>query len=359
MVFNDLSDSNVLKYELLTSPKKVKEDIPLSQKAWETVIHSRKQLHDIINQKDDRKILIVGPCSIHDIKSAKEYAHKLKNLADEVQDKFLVVMRTYFEKPRSTIGWKGFINDSNLNGKGDIDEGRIKARELLSYIAELGLPTATETLSTRTIQFYDHLISYSCIGARTTEAQTHRELASGLTMPVAFKNGTSGDIKVAVDAVISAGNKHQFDGISPEGNDAIVYTKGNDYAHIMLRGGSNGPNYTKEKVELAQQLLKENDLPNRIMIDCSHANSNKDYTKQSDVLENVINQIKEGNKGIIGIMLESNLFSGRQNIPQNLVGFDKKLEYGISITDACIGWEETENIVRKAYSTLTASSGIE
>ncbi len=354
MADNHLSDTNVESYQFLPSPEELKRELPLTKKGWDTVTTARKSIEAILDGKDTRKIFIVGPCSIHDLEQAREYVEKLTGLAQKIEDKFLVVMRTYFEKPRTSLGWKGFISDPFLDGSSNIAEGRRQARELLLYIAEKGLPAATETLSTSHIQCYDHLIAYACIGARTTEAQTHRELASGLAMPVGFKNATSGDVTVAIDAVIFARSKHQFDGMTLQGREAIVHTRGNEYAHIVLRGGKDEANYLPAKVQEAQDLLAERELPRRLIIDCSHGNSGRNHKFQPVVFQNVLEQIKTGNKDIVGVMIESNLCSGRQSIPQDLQGFDKmSLQYGVSITDACLGWKETEEMILNAYAKRT------
>lgn len=348
-----LSDTHVIEYSPLPSPQELKEKLPLTDKAWNTVYTARRGIEAILDGKDSRNIVIVGPCSIHDLEQAQEYACRLAGVARQVQDKWVVVMRTYFEKPRTTRGWKGFINDPEMNGSSNIAEGRTLARQLLLYLAELGLPAATETLSTRNIQCYDHLISYACIGARTTEAQTHRELASGLAMPVGFKNGTSGDIGVAIDAVTASRYPQQFDGMLSDGREAVVHTKGNPYTHIVLRGGKDGPNYDEEKVKYAQRLLEGCHLHPRLFVDCSHDNSGKNHEFQPVVFANVLQQIAGGNQGIVGVMLESNLFPGRQRIPEDLRGFNRStLEYGRSVTDACMGWGQTEELLMKAYTAL-------
>lgn len=349
MEYDGLSDSNVKSFRSLSSPQKLREEMPLTEKAWNTVYTARTQLKEIFTGKDDRKLIVVGPCSINDINSASVYAERLASLSEKVKDKFFLAMRTYFEKPRTTKGWKGLINDPEMNGCPDIEKGRRIARKLLLDIAELGLPTATETLCTRNIQCYDHLISYACIGARTTEAQTHRELASGLTMPVGFKNGTKGDLQIAIDAVISSREEHQFAGMDYEGKEVVVETKGNIYTHIILRGGEE-PNYHSKDVIKAQNLLKSAGLEDTLVIDCSHGNSGKNHEFQPVVFKNVMQQIKDGNRGIVGLMIESNLKPGKQNIPVNLIGFDKtNLEYGVSVTDSCLGWDETQKMILEAY----------
>ena len=353
MAYNGLSDSNVDHYEQLSTPEQLKQKFPLTERAWNTVYHSRESIKSIINGKDCRKIIVVGPCSIHNIDEAKEYAQKLSETAAKVKDKLVVVMRTYFEKPRTVLGWKGLVPDPRLNGSADMELGRSSARELLLYINELGLPAATEPVSTRNIQCYDHLISYACIGARTTEAQTHRELASGLTMPVGFKNSTTGDVTIAIDALLSAREPHQFDGMQSNGSEAIVYTKGNKYGFIVLRGSNGGPNYQPDQVREIETKIKSRGLKPRMIIDCNHGNSGKNFQFQPVVFRDVIKQIRTGSPSLMGLMIESNLKEGKQNLPQDLIGFDhSKLEYGLSVTDSCLGWEETQNLILEAYCNL-------
>ena len=350
---NHVVDQRILEYKTLINPHDLKRDLPQTDKARETVLYGRKSTENILDGKNSRIIMIVGPCSIHDIKSAKEYAARLKKLSDKVSDKFLIVMRTYFEKPRTSIGWKGFIYDPNLNGSNDINKGLHLSREILLHNAEIGLPSATEYLETFTPQYNSDLISWAAIGARTVESPQHRQLASGLSMPVGFKNGTEGNTKVAINAMLSAREKHAFLGISELGVPCIVNTSGNPYTHLVLRGGDRSTNYDERNVKHTQTLLKSHGLSPKLMIDCNHGNSKKDHGQQVLVFKNIIQQIKDGNKDIIGIMIESNLNSGNQPIPKDLDGFDStKLEYGTSVTDACIDWETTETLLLDAYGSL-------
>ena len=345
-----ISDIHIKFSKVLITPMEIKEKLPLTEKVAQTVVRGRKQIEKILEGQDSRKFIVVGPCSIHDPKLALEYAKKLKHLANKVQDKLLLVMRVYFEKPRTTVGWKGLINDPDLNGSFDIEKGLFVARKLLLDLAELGLPTGTEALDPITPQYISDLISWSAIGARTIESQTHREMASGLSMPIGFKNGTDGQIKVAIDAIESAKNPHSFLGINVDGQVVVLTTTGNQYCHIILRGGGGKPNYDADTVKLVEERLKKRNLPEKIVIDCSHGNSNKDHTKQPFVFDQVIEQIVAGDSAIVGMMLESNLYEGNQPIPDNL----SELKYGVSITDKCMGWEETERIILAAYEKLRA-----
>ncbi|MBW4546515.1 MAG: 3-deoxy-7-phosphoheptulonate synthase [Symplocastrum torsivum CPER-KK1] len=347
-------DTNIDSSQVLMSPLQIKEKLPISEDAVKTVWQGRQDIQNILDGKDSRKFIIVGPCSIHDIEAAKEYAAKVKTLADQVKDKLLVVMRVYFEKPRTTVGWKGLINDPDLNDSFNIEKGLLTARNLLIKIAELGLPAATETLDPITPRYLAELISWSAIGARTTESQTHREMASGLSMPVGFKNGTDGNIQVALDAIQSSRMPHHFLGINEMGETSIFKTRGNLYGHIILRGGGGHLNFDAATVTKVEEKLKNLNLPQKIVIDCSHGNSNKNHKSQALVLENIIQQIVEGNQSIVGMMLESNLHEGNQRIPNNL----EDLKYGISVTDKCLGWEETEKIVLAAYEKLGAKRDI-
>ncbi len=350
---NGIVDQRILEYKTLISPKELRERLPRTSKARKTVLQGRKSIEDILDGKDSRIMVIVGPCSIHNIESAKEYAKRLGELSGKISDKFLIVMRTYFEKPRTSIGWKGLIYDPDLNGSSNINLGLHLSREFLLSNAEIGLPSATEYQETFTPQYNSDLVSWAAIGARTVESPQHRQLASGLSMPVGFKNNTEGNVQVAVNAILSAREKHSFLGINDLGIPCIVNTSGNSYTHIVLRGSENKENYDENNVRKAQLQLKAHQLSPKIMIDCSHGNSNKDHRKQTKVFENVIQQIKNGNNDIIGIMIESNLNEGGQLIPHNLANFDaKKLRYGTSITDSCIGWEETEDLLLNAYKSL-------
>jgi len=333
-----LENVNVSSQEILITPAELKKRLPITSKAANTVEQGRCSVQNIVDGKDHRLLVVIGPCSIHDIKAAHEYAHKLKALADKVGDTLLIVMRVYFEKPRTTTGWKGLINDPHINDSFKIEEGLQIGRKLLIDIAELGLPTATEALDPISPQYLQDLISWSAIGARTTESQTHREMASGLSSTVGFKNGTDGGLAVAINALKSVASPHRFLGINNEGQVAIITTQGNPYAHIVLRGGDNKPNYDSVSVTICEQELQKAKIKPNIMVDCSHANSNKNHELQTLVLENISNQILEGNKSIMGVMVESHLHAGNQKIPADL----SQLKYGVSITDACIDWPTTE-----------------
>jgi 3-deoxy-7-phosphoheptulonate synthase len=343
-----VDDLNVISQELLISPAELKAELPLSDKARDVVTQGRAVVRNILDRKDDRIFLVIGPCSIHDVEAAKDYAQRLKKLAEEVSDTIYIVMRVYFEKPRTTVGWKGLINDPYLNDSFKIQEGLHIGRKLLLDIAELGLPTATEALDPISPQYLHDLISWSAIGARTTESQTHREMASGLSSAVGFKNGTDGGLTVAINALQSVSKPHRFLGINTEGQVAIIHTRGNAYGHVVLRGGNGKPNYDSVSVALCEQDLAKAKVAPNIMVDCSHANSNKNHELQTLVMENVANQILEGNKSIIGLMVESNIGAGNQSIPANLCD----LKYGVSVTDACIDWETTERAVRKMRDAL-------
>ena len=339
---------NVRSQDVLITPKALKEEIPISDAARNTIMDGRHTIENILDKKDHRIFVVVGPCSIHDINAAKDYAQRLKALADEVSDTLCIVMRVYFEKPRTTTGWKGLINDPYLNDSFKITDGLHVGRQLLLDIAEIGLPTATEALDPISPQYMQDLIAWSAVGARTTESQTHREMASGLSSSVGFKNGTDGSLSVAINALQSVASPHRFLGINSEGSVSIVTTAGNPYSHVVLRGGDGKPNYDSVSVSLAEQQLHDAGIPANIMVDCSHANSNKNHELQPLVMENVTNQIIEGNQSIIGIMVESNLKAGNQKITSNLAD----LEYGVSITDACIDWETTEKSLRDMREKL-------
>lgn len=333
---------NVVSQEVLISPAELKRELPISEKASETVRQGRETVRRILDREDHRLLVVIGPCSIHDPKAAIDYANRLKKLAEEVSDTLFIVMRVYFEKPRTTVGWKGLINDPYLNDSFKIQDGLHVGRRLLLDIAELGLPAATEALDPISPQYLQDLISWSAIGARTTESQTHREMASGLSCAVGFKNGTDGSLTVAINALQSVSNPHRFLGINGEGQVAIIHTKGNPYGHVVLRGGNGKPNYDSVSVTVCEKELAEAGVPTNIMVDCSHANSNKNHELQPLVLDNVANQILEGNKSIIGVMIESNIGGGSQKIPADL----KDLKYGVSVTDACIDWATTEIALR-------------
>ncbi|MDJ0567734.1 MAG: 3-deoxy-7-phosphoheptulonate synthase [Pleurocapsa sp. MO_192.B19] len=354
MNLETILDVNIESSKALLTPVQLKNRLPLTETAIETVVRGRQELQDILAGKDARKFIIVGPCSIHDPDAAEHYAHQLKALAEKVKDKLLVVMRVYFEKPRTTTGWKGLINDPDLDDSFNMQKGLFRARSLLIKIAEIGLPAATEALDPITPQYLAELISWSAIGARTIESQTHREMASGLSMPVGFKNNTDGNFQVALNAIQSSRLPHNFLGLDHQGQVSTFKTKGNHYGHLILRGSDRQSNFDAATVTRAEHKLKELNLPQNIVIDCSHGNSNKDHKLQASVLENILQQIADGNRSIVGMMLESNLSEGNQKIPQNLA----ELKYGVSVTDRCIGWEETEQIILSAYERLNTDRNV-
>lgn len=343
-----VEDLNVVSQEVLVTPHQLQQELSLSESASQTVTQGREDVRNILDRKDKRLIVVVGPCSIHDPEAAIDYAKRLKVLSDKVKDTLCIVMRVYFEKPRTTVGWKGLINDPYLNDSFKIEEGLHVGRKLLLDVAEIGLPTATEALDPISPQYMQDLISWSAIGARTTESQTHREMASGLSSAVGFKNGTDGGLTVAINALQSVSSPHRFLGINKEGKVSVIHTKGNGYGHVVLRGGNGKPNYDSVSVAMCEQALEKHSVSTNIMIDCSHANSNKNHELQPLVLDNVVNQIVEGNKTIIGVMIESNIGAGNQKISSNL----DELEYGVSITDACIDWETTEASLVSASERL-------
>ena len=335
---SDIDDVNVQSIQTLITPAELKTELPLNQAAYETVLKGRSTIRDILDGNDKRLFVVIGPCSIHDVKAAHEYADRLKVLSEKVKDTLYIVMRVYFEKPRTTVGWKGLINDPDMNDSFNIEKGLRMGRKLLLELNEKGLPCATEALDPNSPQYYQDLISWSAIGARTTESQTHREMSSGLSSPVGFKNGTDGGLTVATNAMQSVKHGHSFLGLNDQGQVSIIRTKGNPYAHVVLRGGNGKPNYDAGSVAQAENALNKAKVSNKIMIDTSHANSNKDPFLQPLVLKNITEQILDGNKSIVGIMVESHLKGGRQDIPANLAD----LEYGKSVTDGCIDWDTTE-----------------
>lgn len=352
MMCREITDENVDSYRKTMTPAELKRGLPVTEEMMKKVEKGRKEIKEILSKESKKKVIITGPCSIHDIEEAKDYADKIKDLSDKVDDKFLLVMRTYLEKPRTTLGWKGLINDPHLNGSYDINTGLRKARELLIYTAELGVPTGTEFLGSVTPQYIDDLISWAAIGARTTESQPHREMVSGLSVPVGFKNDTKGNVEIAVNGIKTAKHPHSFRGINQEGEICIVDTTGNEYCHVVLRGGKswNGyvPNYDSVSIERTLNLLRDEGLPENIVVDCSHGNSGKDHEKQSRVFRHVIDDIDDGSDSIVGFMLESNLEPGNQSLSDD----PSELKRGVSITDACIGWETTEDLVLDAYERL-------
>jgi 3-deoxy-7-phosphoheptulonate synthase len=336
-----IENVNLASQDVLISPADLKALMPIGDAAKKTILEGRETVNNILNRKDHRLILVIGPCSIHDVDAAMDYAKRLKVLADKVSDSIFVVMRVYFEKPRTTIGWKGLINDPHLNGSFQIEEGLKIGRKLLLDIAELGLPTATEALDPISPQYLHDLISWSAIGARTTESQTHREMASGLSCAVGFKNGTDGNLTVAINALQSVSSSHHFLGINGDGQVAVIRTKGNSHGHVVLRGGGGKPNYDSVNIALCEQALRDGKVTENIMVDCSHENSNKNHELQPLVLDNITNQIIDGNNSITGLMIESNIGAGNQKINEDR----SKMEYGVSITDKCIDWETTERIL--------------
>jgi len=346
-------DLNVRSTVPLIAPRALRAETEISLAANRTVIESRETIKQILNGSDRRLFVVVGPCSIHDPQAAIEYAKRLRDLAERVSDRLFLVMRVYFEKPRTTLGWKGLINDPHLNDTFDIATGVRMARKILLEIADMGLPAATEMLEPITPQYIADLITLASIGARTTESPTHRQMASGLSMPVGYKNGTDGSLQVAIDALFAARNSHSFLGIDSDGNTCIINTKGNPWGHVILRGGRSGPNFSAEHLKAAAIRLKETGLSPNLVVDCSHANSNKDYRQQHVAWNDVIGQRVAGNSTIVGLMLESNLFPDAQKLSGNLAS----LKYGVSITDGCIGWDETESLILDADRRL-AQSGL-
>jgi len=347
MIHDDINNTRIVSEKVLISPDALKLKYPVSQQAHATVRQGRHVIEAILDRRDPRLLVVVGPCSIHDLDAAKAYASRLKRLQEACADSLYIVMRVYFEKPRTTVGWKGFINDPRIDDTFRIEEGLEKARELLLWLAELGLPVGTEALDPITPQYLSDLFSWAAIGARTTESQTHRELASGLSTPVGFKNGTDGNLNTAINALQSASASHHFLGINQAGQVTVIQTQGNKYSHIILRGGKK-TNYDSVSVALCEQALHKAGIPANIVIDCSHGNSNKNPELQPLVAEDVVHQILEGNKSIVGIMLESHLSEGNQPIPATLA----ELKYGVSITDACINWATTEELLRHLRDKL-------
>lgn len=344
---DQLTNINVRSYHTLPTPGQIRDEIVATDLACTTVIQGRQEVRDILDGKDHRLFVVVGPCSIHDLKAAREYAGKLKKLSEQVQDQLLLLMRVYFEKPRTTVGWKGLINDPHMDDSFQIEEGIRIARKLLVEFAELGLPTATEALDPIVPQYISDLITWIAIGARTTESQTHRELASGLSTPVGFKNGTDGNIQVALNAMKSSLAPHSFLGVDSDGRISVYHTKGNPYSHVVLRGGKI-PNYDPKSIAQVQAELQQAGLKEKLIVDCSHGNSNKDYRNQPKVFREVITQVLAGNQAICGLMVESHLSAGNQKLTQDL----GQLQYGVSVTDQCIDWTTTEALVLEAAERL-------
>jgi len=342
-----IEDIRVKDYLPLMPPQELKRKLPISDKAQRTIIEGRDAVQKIISKEDDRLLVIVGPCSIHDERAALEYAERLIELQEKVEDSIYVNMRVYFEKPRTTVGWKGLINDPKLDGTCDMHTGLFKARRLLIQIAEMGLPTATEMLEPITPQYLADIVCWAAVGARTTESQTHREMASGLSMPVGFKNGTDGNLSSAINAMVAACTPQTFLGIGQDGKTCIVQTNGNPWGHIVLRGGRR-PNYDPISIEEARLMLIEKGLPEAVMVDCSHGNSHKKYQGQAIVCRNVVDQFISSSEALIGLMLESNLFEGNQKY----TGDPSKLKYGVSITDECISWDTTAQLLLSAREKI-------
>ena len=339
---------NIEIFDAMPTPEEIHARVPLSEAAEKSVLAARRAIEAILDRRDPRLLVVVGPCSIHDPVAGLDYARRLKALADEMADTLLLVMRVYFEKPRTATGWKGYINDPRMDDSFHIEEGMQKAREFLLALNELGMPAGTEALDPISPQYLGDLIAWTAIGARTSESQTHREMSSGLSTPVGFKNGTDGSVEAAVNAILSASRPHSFLGINMQGRTSVVRTHGNRYGHLVLRGGGGRPNYDSVSVAIAEQALAKAKLPQNIVIDCSHANSYKNPERQPLVLHDVVNQIRLGNKSIIGVMIESNLEAGNQPIPADLA----QLAYGCSVTDACVDWPTTEKMLREAYDIL-------
>lgn len=343
--------TNNLKISSITpiiAPAELRQVFPLTLQKAEFVKKSREQLKEIIQRRDKRLMVVVGPCSIHDPEAAIEYARKLSALSRRVEDQLHLVMRVYFEKPRTTVGWKGLINDPDMNGTHLISKGLGIARNLLLKLTELEVPVANEMLDPITPEYVADMISWGAIGARTTESQTHREMSSGLSFPVGFKNGTDGNLQIAIDAIKAAQHPHSFLGINREGRTSIIQTTGNPDVHIVLRGGSRKANYFPEDIAHTEETLRKNGLLESIMVDCSHGNSNKEYGRQTEVLQSVTQQIVDGNRSISGVMIESNLYAGNQKVTSD----PSQLKYGVSITDACIDWDTTERILLEACQQL-------
>ena len=345
-----IADLHIAGEELLPTPSELRAAVPAGEAQQAAIARSRGLVRDIVHGRDDRLMVVTGPCSIHDIEAAREYAGRLRQTAPRVDDALLLVMRVYFEKPRTRLGWKGMIYDPDLDGRGDIHKGLLNARRLLVECAELGVPAASEILDLVTPQYYAELLSWGAIGARTTESPLHRQMASALSAPLGFKNPTSGKLQTAVDAIVVAAQSHRFPSISLEGRAIVVTTTGNPDCHLILRGGESGPNYSAQSVAASTQALRDAGVPHRVMIDCSHANSGGDYRRQALVAADVAAQIAAGSTDILGVMLESHLVEGRQNLTDN----PASLRYGQSITDGCIGWDATVEVLEQLAEAVRA-----
>jgi 3-deoxy-7-phosphoheptulonate synthase len=339
---------NVGAFDVMPSPDEVKARVPLTEAAADTVVAGRRAIEAILDGTDPRLFVVVGPCSIHDPAAGLDYARRLRRLAGEISQTLHVVMRVYFEKPRTSLGWKGFINDPFMDDSFRIDIGMERARRFLLDVNEIGLPAGTEALDPTAPQYYGDLVAWTAIGARTSESQTHREMSSGLSTPVGFKNGTDGDVESAVNAILSASRPHSFLGINGQGRSAIVRTRGNRHGHLVLRGGGGRPNFDTVSVSLAEQALAKAKLPQNVVVDCSHANSWKKAELQPLVMRDVVHQIREGNGSIVGLMVESFIEPGNQAIPEDL----SRLRYGCSVTDPCVGWDTTVEMLRSADQVL-------
>ncbi|EPJ8535745.1 MULTISPECIES: 3-deoxy-7-phosphoheptulonate synthase [Providencia] len=342
-----LNNVNIQDEQVLITPESLKEKYPLSRSNLHAIATSRQVIADIIHQRDPRLLVVCGPCSIHDVDAAIEYGERLKVLAEELSDSLYIVMRVYFEKPRTTVGWKGLISDPFMDGSFEMEKGLHIARDLLTNLVNMGLPLATEALDPNNPQYLGDLFSWSAIGARTTESQTHREMASGLSMPVGFKNGTDGSLSTAINALKAAAMPHRFMGINQSGQVCLLHTKGNSNGHVILRGGKT-PNYNAEDIAACESEMKKAGLEPSLMVDCSHGNSNKDYRRQPLVVDSIIEQIINGNESITGIMLESHINEGNQTSEQAR----DLMKYGVSVTDACINWQTTETVLRKLHLAL-------
>ncbi len=341
------SDLRIRSLEPLISPAELKGRYPLTEAAVDTVLEAREAIKRIISRQDGRLLAVVGPCSIHDPRAALEYASQLRELHRRFRERIYILMRVYFEKPRTTLGWRGLITDPHLDGSYNIAEGLALARELLVKICSLGLPAATEMLDPIVPQYISDLIGWAAIGARTTESQIHRNMVSGLSMPVGFKNGTDGNLQIAIDAMASARHPHSFIGIDQEGNSVVLQTTGNEDTHIILRGSRTGTNFSRPDIIYTSELLKEAGFLPAVMVDCSHGNSDKQFQRQETVLRSILETRRTGCREMIGFMIESNLGEGRQPIPPDL----SQLQYGVSVTDACLGWARTEEMLRLAFET--------
>lgn len=344
---------NIEAFQPMPTPEEIHNRVPMTINAERVVVEGRRALEAILDRRDPRLFVVVGPCSIHDPLGGLDYARRLKKLADELADRLLIVMRVYFEKPRTTTGWKGYINDPRIDDSFRVEEGMGKAREFLLAVNEIGLPAGTEALDPISPQYLGDLIAWTAIGARTAESQTHREMSSGLSTPVGFKNGTDGSVETATNAIVSASRPHAFLGINSDGRTAVIRTRGNKYGHLVLRGGGGRPNYDTASIALTEAALEKAKLAKNIVVDCSHANSHKKPELQPLVMTDVIHQVIQGNRSIVGVMIESNIEAGNQPIPTDL----SQLKYGCSITDGCVAWDTTETMLREAYAALGPTIG--